>query len=80
MIAGLKDIVNETNALRDDSNFENDFYLFDEMLKLDPELNGAVRAVSLTANNYTINWRSAKTHAYAMLCKSWLIGLTLMTF
>ena len=60
MIAGLKDIVNETNALRDDSNFENDFYLFDEMLKLDPELNGAVRAVSLTANNYTINWRSAK--------------------
>ncbi len=60
MIAGLKDIVNETNALRDDSNFDNDFYLFDEMLKLDPELNGAVRAVSLTANNYTINWRSAK--------------------
>lgn len=60
MIAGLKDIVNETNQLRDDSNFDNDFYLFDEMLKLDPELNGAVRAVSLTANNYTINWRSAK--------------------
>ena len=60
MVAGLKDIVNETNALRDDSNFDNDFYLFDEMLKLDPELNGAVRAVSLTANNYTINWRSAK--------------------
>jgi len=60
MIAGLQDIVNETNKLRDDSNFDNDFYLFDEMLKLDPELNGAVRAVSLTANNYTINWRSAK--------------------
>lgn len=60
MIAGLSDIVNETNQLRDDSNFDNDFYLFDEMLKLDPELNGAVRAVSLTANNYTINWRSAK--------------------
>ena len=60
MIAGLSDIVNETNKLRDDSNFNNDFYLFDEMLKLDPELNGAVRAVSLTANNYKINWRSAK--------------------
>jgi len=60
MIAGLSDIVQETNKLRDDSNFNNDFYLFDEMLKLDPELNGAVRAVSLTANNYNINWRSAK--------------------
>jgi len=60
MIAGIKDVVTETNKLRDDSNFGNDFYLFDEMLKLDPELNGAVRAVSLTANNYTINWASAR--------------------
>tara|TARA_R110000737_G_scaffold322961_1_gene335448 strand:+ start:2230 stop:3651 length:1422 start_codon:yes stop_codon:yes gene_type:complete len=60
MIAGIKDVVTETNKLRDDSNFDNDFYLFDEMLKLDPELNGAVRAVSLTANNYTINWSSAR--------------------
>ncbi len=60
LMAGLSDIVKETNTLRDDSNFDNDFYLFDEMLKLDPELNGAVRAVSLTANNYTINYRSAR--------------------
>ena len=60
MIAGIKDVVTETNRLRDDGNFDNDFYLFDEMLKLDPELNGAVRAVSLTANNYVINWTSAR--------------------
>jgi len=60
MMAGIKDVVTETNKLRDDSNFSNDFELFDEMLKLDPELNGAVRAVSLTANNYTINWSSAR--------------------
>lgn len=60
LMAGLSDIVKETNTLRDDTNFDNDFYLFDEMLKLDPELNGAVRAVSLTANNYTINYRSAR--------------------
>lgn len=60
LMAGLSDIVKETNTLRDDSNFDNDFYLFDEMLKLDPELNGAVRAVSLTANNYTINYRNAR--------------------
>lgn len=60
LMAGMSDIVRETNTLRDDTNFDNDFYLFDEMLKLDPELNGAVRAVSLTANNYTINYRSAR--------------------
>jgi len=30
------------------------------MLKLDPELNGAVRAVSLTANNYEINYSNGK--------------------
>lgn len=60
LMAGMSDIVRETNTLRDDTNFDNDFYLFDEMLKLDPELNGAVRAVALTANNYTINYRSAR--------------------
>jgi hypothetical protein len=52
--------VKESNKLRDDANFDNDFRLFDEMLKLDPELNGAVRAVSLTANNYTMNYQRAK--------------------
>ena len=60
LMAGISDVVKETNTLRDDTNFDNDFELFDEMLKLDPELNGAVRAVSLTANNYTINYRKAR--------------------
>jgi hypothetical protein len=60
LIAGMPDIVEETNKLRDNSNFDTDFELFDEMLKLDPELNGAVRAVSLTANNYTIDYRAAR--------------------
>jgi len=60
MIAGMQDIVEETNQLRDNNNYDNDFELFDDMLRLDPELNGAVRAVSLTANNYTIDYRAAR--------------------
>jgi hypothetical protein len=55
-VAGIPDIVRNTESLRKDSNFDNEFDLFDNMLKLDPELNGAVRAVSLTANNYEINY------------------------
>ena len=34
--------------------------MYDLMLKLDPELNGAVRAVSLTANNFEVNYDKAK--------------------
>jgi len=60
LIAGMSDIVEESNKLRDNTNYDNDFYLFEDMLKLDPELNGAVRAVSLTANNYTIDYRKAR--------------------
>jgi hypothetical protein len=60
LIAGMQDIVEETNQLRDNTNYDNDFELFDDMLKLDPELNGAVRAVSLTGNNYTIDYRAAR--------------------
>lgn len=60
MVAGMKEIVEETNKLRDNSNYDNDFELFEDMLKLDPELNGAVRAVSLTANNYSLDYRSAR--------------------
>jgi hypothetical protein len=58
--AGLTDIMNRTNQLRDNSKYDTEFDIFDAMLSLDPELNGAVRAVSLTANNYTINYRGAK--------------------
>jgi len=59
-VAGVPDIVRNTERLRNDSNFDNEFELFDNMLKLDPELNGAVRAVSLTANNYEINYSRGK--------------------
>ena len=59
-IAGIPDIVRDTEKLRQDSKFDNEFDLYDLMLKLDPELNGAVRAVSLTANNYEINYSNGK--------------------
>ncbi len=59
-IAGIPDIVRDTERLRTDSNHDNEFDLYDSMLKLDPELNGAVRAVSLTANNYEINFARGK--------------------
>jgi hypothetical protein len=59
-VAGVPDIVRDTERLRKDSNHDNEFDLYDSMLKLDPELNGAVRAVSLTANNYEINYAKGK--------------------
>lgn len=58
--AGLSDIMSQSNRLRTNTNFTTDFDIYDSMLELDPELNGAVRAVSLTANNYDINYRGAK--------------------
>ena len=60
MMAGVQDIIRESEGLRANQNYDNDFYLFDDMLKLDPELNGAVRAVSLTANNYRIDYSRGK--------------------
>jgi len=60
LAAGMSDIIEETDKLRDNAQYDNDFYLFDDMLRLDPELNGAVRAVSLTANNYHIDYSRAK--------------------
>tara|TARA_R110002020_G_scaffold184769_2_gene381998 strand:- start:1956 stop:3371 length:1416 start_codon:yes stop_codon:yes gene_type:complete len=58
--AGIPDIVRDTERLRSDNKFDNEFDLYDSMLLLDPELNGAVRAVSLTANNYTVNYSKGK--------------------
>ena len=58
--AGLSDIMSQSNRLRANTNFTTDFDIYDSMLELDPELNGAVRAVSLTANNYEINYKTAK--------------------
>ena len=58
--AGIPDVVRDTEKLNKDSNYDNEFDMYDLMLKLDPELNGAVRAVSLTANNYEINYDTGK--------------------
>jgi len=59
-IAGVPDLMRDTERLQKDSNYDNEFDMYDLMLKLDPELNGAVRAVSLTANNYEINYEKGK--------------------
>jgi len=59
-IAGLTDILKDTNKLRTDTNYDNEFDVFDAMVRLDPELNGAVRSVSLTGNNYHIHYDKAK--------------------
>tara|TARA_R110000744_G_scaffold17125_1_gene46730 strand:- start:103 stop:1497 length:1395 start_codon:yes stop_codon:yes gene_type:complete len=59
-VAGIPDLVRDTEKLRSDSKYDSEFDLFDNMLKLDPELNGAVRAVSLTGNNYEVNYTKGK--------------------
>ena len=58
--AGLPNIFEDTEKFQSDTNFKNKFDLYDNMVKLDPELNGAVRSVSLTANNYRIDYAKAK--------------------
>ena len=59
-VAGIPDVMRDTERLQSDSNYDNEFDMYDLMLKLDPELNGAVRAVSLTANNYEVNYEKGK--------------------
>ena len=59
-IAGMSDIFEDTEKFRQDNNFDTIFDLYDSMLKFDPELNGAVRNISLTANNYYIRYKDAK--------------------
>jgi len=61
--AGLPNIFEDTEKFQSDTNFKNKFDLYDNMVKLDPELNGAVRSVSLTANNYRIDYAKAKNGA-----------------
>ena len=58
--AALSDILSETNTLRTTANYDNDFDIYDDMLKLDPELNGAVRAISLSANDWGIDYTTGK--------------------
>jgi len=65
-VAGLSNIFEDTKLLRDHSRsftrsqFDDEFDLYDEMLRLDPELNGAVRSVALTANNWDIDYTTGK--------------------
>ena len=54
MAAGIPDIVRQTEGLRSNFDHTNEFDLYDDMLNYDPELNGAVRTISLTANKYEI--------------------------
>jgi hypothetical protein len=61
--AGLPNIFEETEKFQSETNFINKFDLYDNMVKLDPELNGAVRSVALTANNYEIDYKKAKNSA-----------------
>ena len=61
--AGLPNIFQDTEKFQSDTNFLNKFDLYDNMVKLDPELNGAVRSVALTANNYRIDYKKAKNGA-----------------
>ena len=59
-VAGIPEIIRDTEKLNKDSNYDSEFEMYDLMLKLDPELNGAVRAVSLTANNFNVNYEKGK--------------------
>ena len=54
MAAGIDEIVKNTEALRGAFDHTNEFDLYDDMLNYDPELNGAVRTISLTANKYQV--------------------------
>ena len=58
--AGIPNILDDTEKFQSSSNFTNEFDLFDNMVKFDPELNGAVRSVALTGNNYSIDYKAAK--------------------
>ncbi len=67
VFGGLSDVLKQTDDLGRSSrsrsqydNYDQTFDLFDSMVRLDPELNGAVRSVSLTANNYHIDYKMAK--------------------
>tara|TARA_R110002020_G_scaffold475599_1_gene711175 strand:+ start:994 stop:2415 length:1422 start_codon:yes stop_codon:yes gene_type:complete len=55
-----EDILKSVQSRNSYDNYDQTFDLYDSMVKLDPELNGAVRSVSLTGNNYIVNYNKAK--------------------
>jgi hypothetical protein len=67
VFGSISDVLKQTDDLTRSArsrstydNYDQTFDLYDSMVKLDPELNGAVRSVSLTANNYEIDYKGAK--------------------
>lgn len=54
MAGAIDNIMQDTNDFRDKYDYTNEFDLYDNMLNYDPELNGAVRTISLTANKYSV--------------------------
>ena len=55
MSAGISNIVKDTEDMTQTAfNNTNEFDLYDDMLNFDPELNGAVRTIALTANKYKL--------------------------
>ena len=55
MSASISNIVKDTEDMTSTIfNNTNEFDLFDDMLNFDPELNGAVRTIALTANKYKL--------------------------
>jgi len=65
-VAGLENLFEDTKVMYQHkkswtrSQYDDEFDLYDDMLRLDPELNGAVRSVSLTANNWSIDYAKGK--------------------
>jgi len=65
-VAGLENIFEDTKQMYGHkkswtrTKYDDEFDLYDDMLRLDPELNGAVRSVSLTANNWEIDYKKGK--------------------
>tara|TARA_R110001592_G_scaffold89703_2_gene263636 strand:+ start:5550 stop:6953 length:1404 start_codon:yes stop_codon:yes gene_type:complete len=85
-VASIQDILTETESMRSQgykqygSVYDSEFDLFDDMLKLDPELNGAVRAVSLTGNKYKFDYAKAKNKKIRESVEQFVIDVDLDDF
>jgi hypothetical protein len=68
-VAGLENLFEDTKKIYEHkrqwtrTKYDDEFDLYDDMLRLDPELNGAVRSVSLTANNWEVDYKQAKNRS-----------------
>ncbi len=60
LVAGLDNLFEDTKLMYEHrrswtrTKYDDEFDLYDDMLRLDPELNGAVRTIALTANKYRL--------------------------